>query len=244
MSGVYVGAGVAVAGIAGSLFGAKSQAKATKAGIKEQRRQFDLTRADQMPWIQAGTTSLGQLTAGTAEGGEFNRNFGADDFEADPGYAFRVNEGQRALDAGASARGGVLSGANLRATARYGQEYASNEYSNAYNRFNNDRSLRFNRLAGIAGLGQIATNELGAARGAMANNVSELSLQRGNAQAGGYAGAANALQSGLSTLGNFYQQRQLQQTYQDTYPGTVLTKGGVNTPPIAPPSGNTSPVPK
>ena len=202
-------AAAAVVGVAGSLLGSSAQKSATNKSIKEQRRQFDLARADKLPWIQAGTTSLGQLTAGTADGGEFNRNFGADDFQADPGYAFRFNEGQRALDAGASARGGILSGANLRATARYGQDYASNEYSNAYNRFNNDRTLRFNRLSGIAGLGQTAVSELGAARQNYANNLSELNAQRGNAAAGGYAGAANGIQNGLDTFSNFRQQREL-----------------------------------
>ena len=230
MSGWAIGISAAV-GLAGSLLGSSAQKSATNKSIKEQRRQFDIGRADKAPWIQAGTTSLGQLTAGTADGGEFNRNFGADDFQADPGYAFRFNEGQRALDAGASARGGILSGANLRATARYGQDYASNEYSNAYNRFNNDRTLRFNRLSSIAALGQTAVSEQGAARQNYANNVSELHAQRGNATAAGYAGAANSIQNGLSSFGNFSQQNALLKSLNSA--GGGATK--------APLYGNTAP---
>lgn len=215
MSG-WGAAAVAGAAIIGSLSGSAAQKSATKKAIKEQQRQFDLTRADNLPWIQAGTTSLGQLTEGTKDGGEFNRNFTAEDFNADPGYAFRFNEGQRALDAGASARGGILSGRALRETARYGQDYASNEFSNAYNRFNNDRSVRFDRLSSIAGLGQTAQRGVDAARGNMANNVSEYRTQGGNATAAGYAGASQAVQNFGNTLGNFYQQRQLQKQYQDS----------------------------
>lgn len=224
MSGVWVGAGVAAAGIAGSVLGSNAQSSATKKGIKEQKRQFDLTRADHMPWIQAGTTAIGQLGQGTAAGGDFNRDFTAADFQADPGYAFRLREGQRAIESSASARGGVLSGGALKAATEYGQGFASNEFSNAYNRFNNDRTLRFNRLASISGLGQTAANQVGVLGANAATEIGDLYTQGGNATAAGYAGASNALGNGLNSLSNYFQQQRLQQG--GTVSGTTGQGGG------------------
>lgn len=67
-----------------------------------------------------------------AQPGAFS--FGANDFQADPGYAFRLSEGQRGLDRQAAARGGLISGSALKAASRYGQDMASQEYGNAFNR--------------------------------------------------------------------------------------------------------------
>ena len=67
-----------------------------------------------------------------AQPGAFS--FTANDFQADPGYAFRLSEGQRGLDRQAAARGGLISGSALKAASRYGQDMASQEYGNAFNR--------------------------------------------------------------------------------------------------------------
>jgi hypothetical protein len=70
------------------------------------------------------------------------RNFGAADFQADPGYAFRLSEGMKALDRTAASRGGLLSGATLKGAQRYGSDLASQEYGNAYNRFQANRATQ------------------------------------------------------------------------------------------------------
>jgi hypothetical protein len=70
------------------------------------------------------------------------KNFGASDFQADPGYAFRLSEGMKALDRTAASRGGLLSGATLKGAQRYGSDLASQEYGNAYNRFQTNRSAQ------------------------------------------------------------------------------------------------------
>ena len=70
------------------------------------------------------------------------RNFGASDFQADPGYAFRLSEGMKALDRTAASRGGLLSGATLKGAQRFGSDLASQEYGNAYNRFQTNRSAQ------------------------------------------------------------------------------------------------------
>jgi hypothetical protein len=54
--------------------------------------------------------------------------------ESDPGYQFRLSEGLKALDRQAAARGGLISGSALKASQRYGQDMASQEYGAAYGR--------------------------------------------------------------------------------------------------------------
>ncbi len=86
-----------------------------------------------------------QATAGLTPGELASQQF---NFQADPGYAFRLAEGIKALEQSAAARGNLLSGTTGKALQRYGQGLASQEYSNAFNRFQTERAAR-------AGLGQM-----------------------------------------------------------------------------------------
>jgi hypothetical protein len=185
----------------------RTQAAAAATAIAEQRRQYDQNREDLAPYRTAGSTAIGQLSAGTVNGGDFNRDFTLDDFVKDPGYQFRMNEGSRALQGANAATLGVQNGRTMRELTRYGQDYGSGEYSNAYNRFNADRNTRFNRLATIAGVGQTATNTGVAAGTANSNSVADLTLDRANAQAAGRVGQANAYGQGLESLANYYRTR-------------------------------------
>jgi hypothetical protein len=96
--------------------------------------------------------------------------FDNEDFVKDPGYDWRLNEGYNALNSSAAARGGLQSGAALKAATRYGQDYASNEYTNAYNRWNNDRAGIYNKLAGMSGAGQTSANTIGNYAGQYGNS--------------------------------------------------------------------------
>lgn len=186
-----------------------AQLQAQRETNEMQWDMYEQNRKDQEPWRKAGEVALGQLGTGLKAGGEFNRNFTAKDFQSDPGYGFRQSEGQKAIDNSAAARGSSLSGATLKALTRYGQDTASAEYQNSYSRWNNDTSNRFNRIAGVAGVGQQAVNQIGAygqqtasnvAQGNMntANNVASNTIQAGNARASGYVGTANAINGGIN----------------------------------------------
>jgi hypothetical protein len=156
--------------------------------------------------------------------GDFNRDFTAADFVKDPGYQFRMDEGRNALEGSAAASGGLFSGATGRRLERYGQDYASGEYSNAYSRFNNDRTTRFNRLATIAGVGQTATNTGIAAGENASNNISDTIIGQANSAAAGRVGQANAVTGGLQTLGNYYLNRRFgSQPPPPTYSGSPRT---------------------
>ena len=159
--------------------------------------------------VAAAQNPQAQPQTGQAGFGDLNRKFTQADFQADPGYDFRMAEGARGMNNSAAARGGVLSGAALKAASKYNQNFASNEYGNSYNRFTNDQTNSFNRLASIAGVGQTATNQVAAAGQNMANNVSQNQLGAGNARASGYVGQANALTGGIGQGVNMYQQNQM-----------------------------------
>lgn len=132
--------------------------------------------------------------------GQFQKTFGDTEFQGDPGYQFRLQQGQNALQQSAAAQGGLLSGAAAKALSKYNQNFASNEYQNAYNRFTNDQNNRFNRLATLAGVGQTATNQLGNAGQNYTNAANQNTLYSGAARASGYTNQANALGSGLGSL--------------------------------------------
>lgn len=132
--------------------------------------------------------------------GSLMKRFSTEDFQTDPGYEFRLGQGQRALESSAAARGGLLSGAAAKALTKYNQDFASNEYQNAYNRFTNDQTNMFNRLANIAGVGQTATNQLGQASQNYANQAGNAIQYGGAARASGYINQANALGGALGSL--------------------------------------------
>lgn len=146
--------------------------------------------------------------------------FGLDKFKTDPGYAFRMSEGMKALERSAAQRGGLLSGATLKATQRYGQDLASQEYMNAFNRYQAERTGTLNPLQSLSGTAQSSANTLGSAAGQYGANVSNILgaygagqasniIGAGNATASGYMGAANAITGGVGQGINFYQNRQL-----------------------------------
>jgi hypothetical protein len=101
---------------------------------------------------------------------------GGYNFQTDPGYEFRLGEGQRVLERGAAAAGGLLSGGYGRRAIRYGQDYASNEYTNVYN-----------RIANIAGIGQTANQQSGQAALYAGAQMGNAASNAGFARASGYA---------------------------------------------------------
>lgn len=153
-----------------------------------QKYIFDQQREDAQPWREAGVRAIAGM-----EGSDYKRDFTMKDFQADPGYAFRMAEGAKAIERSASARGGLNSGATMKALTRFGQDTASAEYSNAYNRFNADRDRRFNRLASLSGSGQTANSGVAQASQNYANQYGSNVTGVANAEAGKAMGQANQL---------------------------------------------------
>jgi len=153
--------------------------------------------------------------------GRYARDFGVKDFQTDPGYAFRLSEGMKALERSAAARGGLLSGAALRGTQTLGQDLASQEYMNAFNRYQTNRANQLNPLQSLMGAGQSAANTLTAATGQAGQGIANTNFQgimgAGQARASGYMGTANALNQGLSTGANLYLQAPLYKAMAQYY---------------------------
>jgi hypothetical protein len=156
--------------------------------------------ARQKPFYDVGVNALPELVNASKY-----TNFGMDQFKADPGYAFRLSEGQQALDRQAAARGGLISGGALKAATRYGQDMGSQEYINAFNRYQTERAARLNPLQSLTGMAQTTANTLGNAGQTMAGNVGEAYMGGANARASGYVGGANAISGGVGQYLNYTQ---------------------------------------
>ena len=200
---------------------AQVQADASRYAADLQQQQYRENVQRQQPFYQAGVNALPELVSASRY-----TPFSMEQFQADPGYAFRLSEGTKALDRSAAARGGLISGAATRAATRYGQDMASNEYTNAFNRYQQERAARLNPLQSLTGMGQTTAAGLGAAGQTMASNVGNYGTQgaaatgegylgSANARASGYMGTANAINSGISNYLGYQNQQQQQNTLND-----------------------------
>ena len=190
-------------------------AQANREALDLQRRMYEESVARQQPWLRGGEQALNKLIPLATE----YTPFGMSQFQQDPGYAFRMSEGMKALERGAAARGGLLSGATLRGAQRYGQDLASQEYQNAFNRYQAERQARLGPLQSLAGVGQTTAQTLGGYGQNFANQASQLGVMNaanqgnlalglGNVRASQYGTMGSALNQALNTdwsrIGNYF----------------------------------------
>jgi hypothetical protein len=230
-----------VGGAAASIAGSSAQADAAKSAAQLQKEEADQSLAFQkqvysenvareQPWLKAGTGAINTLSGLLSTPGKgllspWTGTFKAPtaaEAAATPGYQFQFKEGERALQNSAAASGGLLTGGTLRGVEQFGQGLAASNYQNvfsnaltqyqtAYEKFRNNQTDTYNRLAGISGAGQQAATTTGLFGQQAASNVSNINLTTGAQQgqdiqnaaaatASGYAGAANAFGSTISNL--------------------------------------------
>jgi len=207
--------GSVVGGVASGLIGAGAQDRATQAGadaaanaLQWQKDQYAQTRADQAPYRQAGQTALTGLNSMMTDAnykpvgynpvstikdpGQFQ--FNTNGPNADPSYTWRVNQGLNAINSSAAAKGGYFSGGTGEALNDYGQEAASQEYGNQFNRwqttfndymnqegFNVDQfNQAYQRMYGVANLGEGAVTNTGVAGQQFATNSGNIAIGQGN----------------------------------------------------------------
>jgi hypothetical protein len=211
MPPLVIAAGIAAAGsIGASAIGAHAAGSAADKQIaaeKEAQAQFQ-------PFQQAGASVLPGLTQTVASGGAavapFTGQFTPPNVTDDPGFQFRLQQGQQAIERSAAARGGLTSGGTLKALEQYSQGLASDEYANAYARaltqygigrenFYQNQANAFNRPLQVAGLGVAGAQGAAAALGAQGNAGAAGSINAGNAWSGGVSNATN-LASNYLTL--------------------------------------------
>ena len=201
-------AGSAVIGAYGSRHASKAQERAQREASAAEERMFNRQVELQEPFRQAGVNALPELV----EASRYTP-FGMEQFQADPGYGFRLKEGLRALENSAAARGGLLSGNAMRGITRFGQGLASEEFGNAFNRYQAERAARLNPLQSLAGMGQSTAATLGGQAGQYGQNMAQGAAAMGNIRASGYVGQANALTGALGQGLNYYQNQQMMDKY-------------------------------
>ncbi len=198
---------------------AETQAKAARASQNWQERVYYQTRADMAPWMAAGKEALGTLAAKVGAGpGEYERS---------PYYNFLLEEGVKARERGAAAKGMLESGAEQKGLTEWGQKLASTDYQT----WLNDWYKTLTPLQSLANLGQTTTQQTSALGTQQAGQIGQNILAGGQAQAAGQLGQANTwanvLGWGGQQAGNYamynalnqpsYQPTQFQGTQYDPY---------------------------
>jgi hypothetical protein len=207
----YIGtpAGAAALGAFGSLAGgyltgqaakdaANIQAQSAANALKLQQDQFDYQKSLLEPYRARGESALNRLAGVMGLDGQPAQPQQL--LDMDPGYAFRLGEGMKALERVQAARGNMLSGGAIKAGQRYAQDFASGEYGNAYN-----------RLANIAGLGQTVGGQLGSAAQQFGQTAGETMSQGANALAAGRINRTSGYMGGVGGAVGAYQNYQNQQ---------------------------------
>ena len=221
VAGAMVGSAV-IGGVAANR-ASKAQTQAQREGDAAQERMFNRQVELQEPFRQAGVNALPELV----EASRYTP-FGMEQFQQDPGYGFRLKEGLRALESSAAARGGLLSGNQMRGVTRFGQELGSQEYTNAFNRYQAERAARLNPLQSLAGMGQSNAATMAQQAGQYGQNLAQGAATMGNIRASGYMGQANALTGALGQGLNYYQNQQmLNRFFPQQQQSPVAASGGI-----------------
>lgn len=172
-------AGAAVAVVGGAISsnaakkGASGQSQAAMYATDEARRQFDTTRQDLMPWMDAGKGALGMQQSVLA--GDYSG------FMESPDYIYARDSSLDALDRGASARGGFTGGGADADRIKLASGLATQNLGNYWN-----------KLAGMSGTGQQTATNLGQFGANFATQAGDNAMNAANARASSYAGQANA----------------------------------------------------
>lgn len=200
----------------GSSKAADTQAKAAAEGQEQAYKIFQEQKELQEPFRQAGLTAQNKLLELLGLGGNVDssgygsamKDFSMEDFQTDPGYQFRLSEGMKALENSASARGNLLSGNQLKAITRYGQNVASDEYGRSYDRFQINRSNKLRPLQSLTGASQTTANTISNNLSNYGDKSNTAIMDTANARASGYVGRSNAINESIGevtdTLTDYY----------------------------------------
>ena len=221
--GIAIGAGLGLLGSSqqagAASYGARLQADAAAAAQAQQQANLDRINAQQAPQRSIGYSALSQLggmlpgqqqqydaqgnVIGTTQGtGYLTQQFGPEQLKSSlaPNYQFMLEQGLGAQNQAMNVGGG---GSNInRAGTKFAEDYASNAYQQAFNNFQGQQTNIYNRLAGIAGIGQTGQAQTNLAGIGATNAMGQLGVGAAGAQAGGAVGAANAMAGGLQGIGN------------------------------------------
>lgn len=181
----------AVAGIAGAAMQSSAVSGAADTAAQTQRAAQAQLRADQAPYMAAGQNALMHTGNAAGTNGPEGNAAALDAFHTSPGYQFQMEQGLRGIDAGASARGMLRSGATLKAEQTFGQGLANQDFG-AY----------YNRLMGLTTMGQNAAAGVGSQGATAAAGIAGTQVSAGGAQASIYGQAAQGIGNAAANYGN------------------------------------------
>jgi hypothetical protein len=199
---------------------AKTQEQGEQTALGFQEQEWEQQQQNEAPYLQAGDQGLSELegqlsTPGEGllaqyPGGQFTAPTAAQ-AEAMPGYQFQLGQGTEALTENAAATGNLMSGTTGTALENYGQGLAQTDYNNLYQQalnsyltnygvWNTGQTNTYNRLSGLAGIGQNAAANLGSQGAAASSTIGNTAVGEATAAASGQVGAANAISGGINSL--------------------------------------------
>jgi hypothetical protein len=171
--------------IGSALYGASRQRKAIKRAQQQQERLYRDAQERVEPFMESGVAATQQIQ-NDLDTGQLGGSFTPDNFTQDPGYQFRLSEGEQGLERMQAARGNLYSGSAAKEMERFRQGLAAQAYQDAYNRWLQEQQQRYGMLAGQSDLGFRA-----------ASNIGQLDTGIGMSRAGRIMGANDATQRGF-----------------------------------------------
>lgn len=195
-----------VATIGGAIIGSSAQNKATKQAAQTAanttaannalaQQIYGQNKATLDPYVGVGNKATGALNA-LLYGNDNGASLSA--LQSSPGYQFRMNEGNRALNTGYAARGLLNSGAAQKALLEYGQDYASGEYNNRFNQLASQQGVGLSAGSALAGVSTQYGNQVAGQNNALASAQMNAALLRGQNTANMWGTIGNAV-GGLSS---------------------------------------------
>jgi hypothetical protein len=161
LTGAVTGSPISTLGMAANVYSGIQGTQAYKDAMRQQMAALERGQQMTEPFRNTGVAANQQLATllgigqntGDPNYGEFAREFSLSDFESDPGYQFRLQEGQRAIDRARAARGGFFSGDALREAQQFGQGLAAQTFDDSYRRWLQQRQQQTSNLQNLAGTG-------------------------------------------------------------------------------------------
>jgi hypothetical protein len=216
MSVAWVGAGIAAVGVVSGAVSAHNAASAQENAVNSanalSQSQYDQTRADNAPYRTEGYAALSRMSdllglsgnSGADGYGSLTKPFTGDSVTTDPGYQFGLKTGLTSAQNSAAAKGGLYSGATLKALTQYGNDYATTKFDDAFNRDQTTKNAVYNKLAGVSGTGQNATTQVDNAGATASANQGGNLIGAGNARGAAGVATGNALTNGLNQGGAWW----------------------------------------
>jgi hypothetical protein len=220
-----IGIGAAVGGIAtavGASSAAHAQERAAQLASQTQQSQYNQTRADLLPYQQAGQGALNQLQQ---QMGYLTTPFNPtqQQLEQTPGYQFNLSQGLKSVNNALGARGLLNSGAVMKGAASYATGLADSTYLDQFNVDQANKNNIYNRLMGEAQLGDTAAGQTGQFGYLTAHDIAGNQIGAGNAAAAGYMGVANGLSQAANGLATAF----LPNSFLNPYSNALGARTGI-----------------